>query len=453
MGKARVVSVLPGPTMHAAEHVGLTSLLQRGLLLLFLAVPFHSILVFPGVSVVKLAGIALASIWLVWLVEQLGLPRGPWIMPRQNVGLILSFGVLIASILLSAFYAPISSLFRTSLMTIVFGAAMAVVICTSISSEALLRRAYAYLTIGATIAGSLVIAQYAAPERVTRILGQRVYVEEVGVRATGPFRDPNYGALTLLVLVVLSFHLALTWRKRWQRTLLLIGVAVQVVAVLLTFSRAAYIVLGITGLVVLWRERHRLYLWKAALAAVISFILLAMFGGGILKLVAFRVGSLVNFVHVLWHEPKQARQLDLSLWYRFQLLRAGVKMAFDKFPIGIGWENFCHQITRYSEEAPELGAHNTYVVVAAELGLPGLIALAWLLWALWESTGRLCKIAPDRLRLLARGTRYGLLTVLIGGLFLTVFHEAVVWTLIGLIMTQNQVALGTAKNKRDRDHW
>ncbi len=449
MSDVRAPSALPSPNIYVAKQVGLTPLLQRGLSLLLLAVPFHSVLVLPGVSVVKAIGLALTPIWLIWLVGQLGARRGPWIMPRRNVGLILSFGVLVASILLSALYAPISPIFRVSLMTIVFGAAMAVVIGTLVSSEALLRRAYACLAIGGIIFGLLVILQFVAPQEIARIFGQRIFLETIGerieVRATGPFRDPNYGALTLIALACISFYLALTCRKRWQRTVLFFGVAVQVVAILLTFSRGGYITLALVGSAVLWRERYRLRIWRVALLAMIGLVLLATIGGGVLDLVAARVRTVVEFARLLEEEPGQARQVDLSLWYRFQLLQAGIRIAFDNFPLGVGWENFRYRVTQYSAEVREQGAHNTYIAVAAELGLPGLIALAWLLWTLWRSTGRLCKVAQGKISFLARGTRYGLLAILIGGLFLTVFHEAVVWALIGLIMAQNQIVLNAVK--------
>lgn len=439
-------NALPSVSPYAAKPVGLTSLLKWGLLLVFLGVPFHSVLVVPGVSVLKAIGLSLAPIWLIWLAAKLSALRGPWVMPRPNVRLILSFGILICSILLSVLYAPISPAFRTSLMTIVFNAAMAVVICTLVHSEALLRHAYGCLAMGGTISGVLVIVQYMAPQEVAGILGQRVFVETIGVRATGPFRDPNYGALTIVVLACLSFYLALTQRKRWQRTLLFLGVAVQVVAVFLTFSRAGYIMLALVGSTVLWRERRRLRLWKMVLVATIGLVLLATIGKGLLDLLAARIGTVAEFVQFLREETGQARQADLSLWNRLQLLQAGIKMVLDRFPTGVGWENFRYVVTQYSDEVPSQGAHNTYVAVAAELGLPGVIALGWLLWALWGSTSRVSRIAQSELRLLARGTRYGLLAILIGGLFLTVLHEAVVWALIGLIMAHNQLLIKKGKH-------
>lgn len=445
MNDIRILNSLPSSNICTARRASLISLLQYGLFLLLLTVPFHSVLVLPGVSVVKAIGLALAPFWLIWLAARLSLLRVPWVMPHWNFRIIVSFGVLLASILLSTFYDSISPIFRTSLMTIVLGSGMAIVINTLVSSEAVLRRAYACMAIGGMIFGVLIILQFVAPQEVARVFGQRVFVEtigeRIGVRATGPFRDPNYGALTLIVLACLSFYLALTCRKRWRRILLLLGVAVQVVAVLLTFSRAGYITLALVGSTVLWREKRRLPLWKVALVPMTGLVLLATIGGGVLDLIAARARTVVEFAQLLGEEPGQARQVDMSLWYRFQLLRAGIKMALDRFPMGIGWENFRYQVTHYSGEVRPQGAHNTYVAVAAELGLPGLIALAWFLWALWGSTGRLCKITQGCTGLLARGTRYSLLAILIGGLFLTVLHEAVVWALIGLIMAQNKAGL------------
>jgi len=446
------VRELQYPTQRTTRGSGLLPALRLGVLLLLLAVPFHSVLILPGVSVVKAIGLILGPLSLLWLVTQLGAPQGAWVMPSRNVGLILSFGMLVVSIVLSSFYAPISPAFLTSLMSIVLDVAMAVIICTVISSEVLLGRAYACLAIGGMVFGVLVILQFVAPQEVARILGQRIFVQTIGVeietRATGPFRDPNYGALALVVLTCLSLYLGLTCRKRWQRVLLSLGVAVQVVAVLLTFSRAGYITLAFVGSAVLWRERHRLRLWKAALAVMAGLVLLATFGGGVLDAATSRIGTISEFARALAENPAQARQVDLSLWYRFHLFQAGIEMAMDRFPLGVGWENFRYRVTQYSDEVREQGAHNTYVAVAAELGLLGLLALVWLLWALWKSTSHLCKIAQGRFGLLARGTRYGLLAVLIGGLFLTVLHEAVVWALIGLIMAQNRAISRATKVSR-----
>lgn len=419
--------------------------IQGGVWFLLVAVPFHSVLIFPGMSVVKAIGVVLAPVWLLWAVIRLTSLSMPLKLSRTAFSALMSSLGLLAAIFLSLLYAPPSPVFVPSTLTIFSGIVMAVIIATTLSSETGFRKAYSALTLGGAIAASLVIAEFVAPENVSKFFQQQIFIEGEVVRVTGPFRDPNYCALTLIVLACFSFYSALTSRKQWRRTLLSLGVVVQVIAVLLTFSRAGYITLALVGSTVLWRERFRLPFWKVALVATTGLVLLATVGEAVIDLIAARTRTVVEFAQLLGKEPAQARQVDLSLWYRFQLLQAGVKMAFNRFPIGVGWENFRYQVTQYSDEVRQQGAHNTYIAVAAELGLPGLIALIWLLWALWRTTGTLCKTAQGRFGLYVRGTRYGLLAVLIGGLFLTVLHEAVVWALIGLIMAQNRITFKLMK--------
>jgi O-antigen ligase len=127
----------------------------------------------------------------------------------------------------------------------------------------------------------------------------------------------------------------------------LIGFAIQVIAVFLTFSRGGYLVLALVSLLVLFRERHRIYrgaLLKIALVGISVLIILAIITGGVIDLMLTRAGTVIEFTQLLRMDPEQARQVDLSLWIRFQLVQAGIKMAVDKFPLGIGWENFRYYV-------------------------------------------------------------------------------------------------------------
>lgn len=427
-------------------HV-LTFILQLLLFLLLFAVPFHSVLIFPGVSVVKAIGLAIIPLYLIWIAGKIRSTRGILKVGRRNVRLILSFATLIASILLSTFYEPINPIFSTSLITIVSFIGMAMVMCTLLFSEILIRRAYMSLVVGGIVFSLLVILQFGMPHLINQIFGNRIFFGKVQgtfvVRATGVFRDPNYAALMLIVILCLSFYVVLTCRKKWELIFLLFGIAIQMVAVLLTFSRAGYITLIIIGSAVLWRERYRVSYWRVALCAMMFLILLPSVGDRIFDLAVARTATLAKFMELLRGNPQVASQFDLSLWYRFQVLQAGIKMILDKFPFGVGWENFTYQVIQYSDEIPSYGSgpHNTYIAVAAELGLPGFIALVMLLWTLWFSTNRLSKIEHDRIGFLAKGARYGLLAILIGGISLTLLYEAIVWALIGLIMAENQVVI------------
>lgn len=452
MNDFRNLNLLTTWAIHIPKKKGLIYLLQHLLFLLLLAIPFHSVLIVPGVSVVKAIGLLIIPLYLIWMVGRLRSTRGLWLISRSNRYIILSFLLLIISILISALYEPISPNFQTSLITVVYFVGMALIMCTLLTSELILRRSYISLAIGGLIFGVSVIIQFITPHLITEIIGQRIFIENVEgasvLRATGVFRDPNYAALMLIVLVCITFYLALTCRKRWQTIFFIFGVTIQIVAVILTFSRAGYITITLIGLIILWHERRKARVWKMALTVIIALLLITMIGTGIFDMVLARTGTVINFAQFIRSGAVRSYQEDLSSWYRFNIFLAGINMAIDKFPLGVGWENFRYYVTQYSSaKILEQGAHNTYIAVVSELGLPGFIALTWLFWALWVSSSRSCKAAKGQHRYLAKGNRYGLLAILIEGLFLAVFHEVVVWVLIGLIMTQNQLMLKEAQIK------
>jgi len=418
---------------------------------LLFAVPFHSVLVLPGVSVVKAIGIIITPIWLIWILEKIKLNGARLIMPRRDINLFILFGIFFLSILLSAIYHPISPDFVVSFTSMMLNAGIVIIIYTLLPPGIYLRPAYTALTIGSTLMSVLVILQFAGPPQVASIINDRIFVQRAlgtpAIRATGAFRDPNYAAFSLSVLAILSFYLALSQQKRLIRVLLFFSVSLQVIAIILTFSRAGYVITGLVGLIILLHERHNLHLRKVAFTVIAVILLLTMLCGGVLNMATYRLSTLHEFTNSLIESPTQAMKVDQSLWYRFQLLVAGSRMAFDAFPLGIGWENFRYQITQYSDWILPLGPHNTYVGIAAELGLPGILVLLMILVGLWKSTSASGRITNDKC-LYYGSLRYGLLAILFWGLFLTLFYEVVVWVLFGLIMAQNKINLSQKLGSR-----
>lgn len=406
-------------------------LVQKGVGLLLASVPFHSILIFPGISVIKAIGVVVAPMWFLWIVTTLT-ARGTFKMPRTFFFFLLaSLGLLIA-ILLSFFYAPPSPLFFPSTMTILSGIVMAVVIASVVHSEHELQKAYAALILGGTIAAFLAIAEFISPETVSRFLRQRIFIEGDVVRVTGPFRDPNYGALVLLTLCTLTLYRAQVCRRGGARLMFYASAVVQIVAVLLTFSRAAYITLGFLLLAIILRKQRRFLAWGVI---VISVAVMTAFGLELMEKIVSRATTLIDFTRFLHSDFSVAVQIDLSLWYRLNVALGGLRMAGAYFPLGVGWENFRYRIPEFSTGLPQLGAHNTYIAAIAELGLPGTVALILFFWIQWRRVSTLSKHECKRLASLAEGLRFSLLVILICGLFLTVLHEAVVWAVAGLIMS------------------
>lgn len=435
---------------NTLRDAGLTSLLQWQLMLLLCAIPFHSVIIFPNISVIKAVGFIILPIWIIWAMVKLFAARGVLKICYMNGRILLVIGFLICLILISAFYEPISPTYFLGLLTVISGVMMAIIIYTLVLSEAAMQRMFTILSIGGMVFGFLIILQFLFPQEFGAIWGQRVLYESFGgvkiVRATGPFRNPNYAAFTLIVMIIISLYSALARHKEWQRFLMFTSIPIQAVALLLTFSRGGYITLALVGSIILWRERHELHLWKAAIPlAFMSFVLLASIGSGITELVASRTSTLATFYQSVVEDPASANQVDLSLWYRVQLILAGIRMTILRFPLGVGWENFPYYVRMYSDEVLPQVAHNTFVSASSELGLFGLIAIGWLMLCLWKSVNRLGNITKGKLYLFVKGTKYALLAIMIEGMFLIIFHEAIVWAIVGLIMSQNQIVLGRNK--------
>jgi hypothetical protein len=122
-----------------AKKNKLPTFLEGGLYLFLFSVPFHSVLIFPGVSVVKAIGLILAPIWFIWVAIRLRDSHWRWIMPRQNLYIIYFLVAFIISILISAFYNSISPIFHKSLMTIILRNAMVIIIYSLVLSEVIIR--------------------------------------------------------------------------------------------------------------------------------------------------------------------------------------------------------------------------------------------------------------------------------------------------------------------------
>ena len=66
-------------------------------------------------------------------------------------------------------------------------------------------------------------------------------------------------------------------------------------------------------------------------------------------------------------------RLDKSAERRLKVWKAGVYMAKDRPLLGFGFGQFPRQIGRYAPELNQVDAHNTYLLVATEMGLPALL--------------------------------------------------------------------------------
>lgn len=209
--------------------------------------------------------------------------------------------------------------------------------------------------------------------------------EQIGemLRSTGSFSHP--GLLGLFLSVVAPLTLYVLWTSRHVPTQVMAAGAlgVQVLGVFATYSRMSYI--GVALGLVLFGARRRFGV----------VIVLALFAGAaaafpfLPKDIQARAWSIVNYADSSSSLSRIGQQL--AGWYLF----------VDHPWWGVGPGNYEAMAQDYARLIPEayqvqaIGAHNLYVEVAAELGIPGLAVFAALVLCCAHRVRRLRRIALD----------------------------------------------------------
>lgn len=214
------------------------------------------------------------------------------------------------------------------------------------------------------IAGSMTVAysfyQYMYP---TEFLGMQGMGADVATRVFSTFGNPNFYAEYLVLLIAVTLALLFTERGP-LRGLALLFVVAQVMALLLTYTRGSWIALAIGLAIALLIIDSRL---------VLPFAI----GGGSMMLlfpgVAERMISLVA--------------LEGSAGFRLGLWRVAGDAIAERPLFGIGAGRFYDAFTSAVLTNPEhnvgflfYGAHQSYFQLAAEIGIIGGLAFAWLVF-------------------------------------------------------------------------
>jgi len=278
---------------------------------------------------------------------------------------------------------------------------------------------YAYV-LGASITAILGLIQYLTGIPMGFIGNPGVHNftganNEVYGRIASTMQHPNLLAAALLPAVFINLALWLNKEKKQVGITIchLISIIVLALAIVLTYSRAAWLglIIGFAGVLIVsaWKNK------KVLLGAVAAgLILLLLFHGQISERLKGTTGKDVNVVS------------------RLEAWKSALTM-FKDYPLtGIGLNNYYVTYEKYKTPAAPFmmeDAHNTFLNTAAESGLFGLVALFWLLLVFFKkffSKGKEVKILV-----------FGLLTLLIAGCFENLWFDprviAAFWILLALI--------------------
>jgi O-antigen ligase len=377
------------------------------------AVAFFVVLSFPdhlpgslgvGLTLAKPVGAAIALAWLGFVLARRG---GASILPRDRPFL---FWAAVAFIALGA----VSALWATDAGTTfsVLGRLAQVLVLMLVVYTAAATRSGFRIVLGAYLAASALTSVYSL---ATGAYGQNARLSVLA--------DPNYFAASLIPAILVSLFLLLSPGGRRTRLLAGAVAAVDLLAFALTQSRGGLVGLAVAlvaAVVVAGRVRPRV---------VALVLVLAAAGLGYYVLAA----------------PSHVRSTSGS--GRAGEWRIALRM-FDNRPFdGVGLGNFGVVEPSYATQDLNLErvryvvtyrqrAHNTYLEIAAELGVAGVLLFLAVLGAAIRSAGRGVAVlarAGDGLEPWVRGLIAGALGMFAAYLFLSAQWEKQLWLVLALL--------------------
>jgi O-antigen ligase len=249
----------------------------------------------------------------------------------------------------------------------------------------------------------------------------------IGGRASGTLINYNHFAGLMVMGAFLGFGLVRSAGRDFgelseqlaQRTLATIPVGIMILALILSFSRGGWASF-IAGLLffslVVWRKDRPSLTRVAALGLVILFIV-----GGIL----IKVG-VAPFNKRFQSIETQYRVEEISKIERVSVWKSTFSMIRDYPLTGIGWGAFKSAYPAYRRDHLFYGfafAHNDYLQIAADCGIPGLMLFLLFVFMVFREGFRVVQgPADDFVAMVMPG--------ILAGMFAILVHELVDFNLM-----------------------
>jgi O-antigen ligase len=233
--------------------------------------------------------------------------------------------------------------------------------------------------------------------------------------------DANYFALDACFILPLAF--LFVWRSRvpWERIFASCCLVATIGSTILGASRGGIIAIGAAFLWLVWHSPRRLRT---------SIVLLILLTPPLLLLPSSPVRRLIHPTYSDFTGEEDRR----IAW------KAGLRMVERRPLMGVGLGQFKPQMDYYADPGVSFSsiAHNTYLEVAAETGLPNFLVFVAMLFFTYRSLGRVRRRASDSgpplLYLAATGMQAGFVGYLVGAFFLSSEYLKLFWLWMFLSM-------------------
>jgi O-antigen ligase len=261
-------------------------------------------------------------------------------------------------------------------------------------------------------------------------------------RPLGPSADPNYEALSLVMTVPLAIWLTRYDDRDLWKWAGRICTPILAFAVFVSQSRGGVLALFVMAALA-WVNSQRKTRLMVGFAAAAAFMF------------AIAPAQMIKRLQQIQFVGQAETGAEVSTRARVELARAGIHMmeAHPVFGIGLGQfkavEYHYNPLLISVEPNPHI-AHNTYVQLGAEGGIPTLalyLAILAVTLATCRSAQKLPGV-PDDIAALALSFQIGLIGIMVAEIFLTAQYVKEIWVFISLAPNLYAISLHAAAMSR-----
>jgi len=266
------------------------------------------------------------------------------------------------------------------------------------------------------------------------------------IKSTG--MEPLIFGLSLVIPLPMAISVAVARKKNW----LILLIIPQLLALLLTFSRGAWLALlialfALSFLFIKQIIRHKLkiLIGTALFCIVFEFIFLA----------AFKYSGLV-YVFNRFLSSLEGKS-DYSYLMRYETGLTALRIFKEHFILGGGIGNFWFYYNQYSPRL--LGdwwiksgmipptVNNIFLSFLAETGILGFAALVYFLFVLFKTViTSIRKTKDNESRIILFGVLASLAAVIVGYQLISTFYFTFIWVLFGIAIAASRISQGVAKD-------
>ncbi|MFZ5801311.1 MAG: O-antigen ligase family protein [Candidatus Omnitrophota bacterium] len=219
--------------------------------------------------------------------------------------------------------------------------------------------------------------------------------------------------------------------RKWKYWLLSVPFVWSFIGILTTFSRGAYLGFGFGVLSLAFIRNKFLFLLVTGMTIFLVLNPQYLPAG-----MAYRMSTTIKNEAI--YDTGIEDRVEDSAKERLTIWKGAAEIIKDYPWLGVGYGVFPHVIGFYAPAARDMDAHNTYIIIAAEMGIPALLSFLWILIVLFIHTRRLYRISKDKfIKAMALGFLAGLAGLLVVNMFGSRMDSDEVstyfWILAGLV--------------------